>query len=117
MKVLVVEDVDMARLNMRKALEKEGIEVIEAENGNKALELFEKENPDVVSLDILMPGIDGLSVLKEMKSLQENLKAVIVTAMDSQHNFVEAFKYGAKYFLVKPIDLSLFVDRIKSLND
>ena len=115
MKVLIVDDVQMARLNMRKVLEKHGIEVTESESGERALKLYKQEKPDVVVLDIDLPDINGVEVLKKLIDIDEKVKVVIVTGHSSQYNLVETFKIGAKYFLVKPIDLIKFVEVIKSI--
>lgn len=113
-KVLIVDDVQMARENMKCILEREGIEVIEADNGEKALQLFKEENPDVVSLDIDMPKVDGIEVLKQIKNIKEDVNIIMVSVMSSQYHHVESFKNGAKYFLSKPIDLIRFVEVVKS---
>lgn len=115
MKVLIVDDVQMARLNMKKVLEEQGIEIIEAESGSKALKLYITEKPDVVALDIDLPDINGVDVLKQLKDIDENVNVVIVTGISSQFNLVETFKNGAKYFMVKPIDLTKFVQVVKSI--
>lgn len=117
MKVLIVDDIQMARLNMRKALEGQNIKVIEAEGGEKALKLYKEEKPDIVVLDIDLPDINGVEVLKKLKEIDENVKVVIVSGMSSQYNLVETHKNGAKYFLVKPIDLIKFVQVIKSMEN
>lgn len=115
MKILVVDDIHMARINMRRALEKEGIVVVEAESGHEAIKLFKEEKPDAVALDIDLPDLDGLEVLKELKNIDENVQVVMVTGMSSQYNLVETLKKGAKHFLVKPIDLMNFVKVMKEV--
>ncbi len=116
MKVLVVDDIQMARSNIRRMLARYNIDVIEAEDGNSALKLYSEEHPDVVCLDIELPGgMDGMSVLKQIRDEDSSANVIMVSAMSSQYNFVESFKMGAKYFLVKPIDLNKLVDVILSL--
>lgn len=115
MKVLIVDDIQMARNNMRRVLEKHGIDIIEAENGESAIKLYTEELPDVVCLDIDLPGgMDGIEVLKRIKASDPNATVLMVSAMSSQYNFVESFKMGAKNFLVKPIDLNKLEDIVLS---
>jgi two-component system response regulator (stage 0 sporulation protein F) len=116
MKILIVEDVEMARRNMKRILEKNGIEVIEAANGQTALELFESENPDAVSLDIDVPAPCGLELLKLMRQKNENIKVIMVTGIADQKNIIQSFKDGANYFMIKPLDLEKYVKIIKSFS-
>lgn len=116
MKVLIVDDVQMARSIIRRALNESGIDVIEAVDGNSALKLYSEEIPDVVCLDIDLPGgMDGLEVLKQLKQTDQDVKIIMVSAMSSQYNFVESFKLGAKNFLVKPVDLIKLVEVVQEL--
>lgn len=118
MKVLVVDDVQMARTNMRTVLERYGIKVIEASDSKNALKLFKEENPDVVCLDLCLPNeTDGLDTLKQIREINDGANVVIVSGMSNQYNFIESFKLGAKYFLVKPIDLNKFIQIVKSFDN
>jgi two-component system chemotaxis response regulator CheY len=114
MKVLIVDDIQMARFNMKKALEKEGVEVFEAGTGKKAISAFKQEKPNITFLDIELPDMNGISVLKEIKGIDKDAKVIMVTGISNQYNFVESLKQGADNFLVKPIDLDKLVEVVRS---
>ena len=81
-KVLIVDDSAIIRQSIQKYLNDFNIEVVgTAEDGKVALDIFNKTNPDVVTLDITMPELDGLSVLEEMLKINQNVKVMVVTAL------------------------------------
>ncbi len=79
-KILVVDDEESIHLLYREELEDEGYQVISAMNGEDALKLFESENPDLVILDINMPGMDGIEVLRQMKQLKPDVPVILSSA-------------------------------------
>jgi two-component system, chemotaxis family, chemotaxis protein CheY len=102
-KVLIVDDSLIIREAIHKHLKHFNIEVVgTAENGKVALELFKEKDPDVVTLDITMPEIDGLTVLAEMLKMKEDIKVMVVTALSDKATGLKAIKLGAKSFLPKP---------------
>jgi two-component system chemotaxis response regulator CheY len=102
-KVLIVDDSLIIREAIRKHLTHFNIEVVgTAENGKVALELFKEKDPDVVTLDITMPEIDGLTVLAEMLKIKQDIKVMVVTALSDKATGLKAIKLGAKSFLPKP---------------
>ena len=102
-KLLIVDDSFIIRQAIKKYLNKYNLEVIgTAENGKVALELFEKTKPDIVTLDITMPEIDGLTVLEEMINIDKNVKVMVVTALTDKATGLKAIKLGAKSYLPKP---------------
>ncbi|MFA5536856.1 MAG: response regulator [Bacillota bacterium] len=102
-KVLIVDDAAFMRLSLKNILEKNGHQVIgEAENGKVGIMRYRELNPDVVTLDITMPEMDGLTALKEIKKIDNNAKVIIVSAMGQEGFVREAIMYGAKSFIVKP---------------
>src|SRR3989442_1645583 len=90
---------------LRLVLEDE-CDVIEAQNGAAALDLVRERRVDLVLLDVLMPGIDGLEVLARMRSIRHDLKVVLVTAVDSASTAVQAMKLGALDYLAKPFEIA-----------
>ena len=91
------------RFSLRNMLEKNGFEVAgEAEDGVVAISKYKQLRPDIVTLDITMPELNGLEALKEITAYDPQAKIVMVSAMGQQHNIKEAILNGAKYFLVKP---------------
>ena len=102
-RVLIVDDASFIRFSLRTILEKNGFEVAgEAENGAVAISKYKQLRPDVVTLDITMPELNGLEALKEITAFDPKAKIVMVSAMGQQSNIKEAILSGAKYFLVKP---------------
>ena len=103
MKVLVVDDdVNVQRL-YKEELEEEGYEVIVADSGTSGLEMFEKENPDLVTLDILMPDIDGITLLRRMKEQRPDVPIIMSTAFDYRDDFAV---WASEAYLVKSSDLT-----------
>lgn len=112
MKILIVDDdVHIQRL-YKEELEEEGYEVITAGTGKEALALFEKEKPDIVTLDILMPDIDGISLLRTMKEQQPKIPIIMSTAYDYKDNFSV---WASEAYLVKSSDLDELKSTIKKL--
>jgi two-component system chemotaxis response regulator CheY len=103
-KILVVDDAEFLRVRITKMLVGEGYEVNEAENGAKALELYQQIKPDVVLMDITMPEMDGLTALKSIKAIDSNARIIMLTALGQESVVMEAVKAGAKDFVVKPYD-------------
>jgi len=102
--ILVVDDEEEIRKIMSGILEKEGFNVITAPEGRQAIEKICFNTPDVVLLDVRMPGLNGMEVLKKIKALDDNLPVVLVTAYADTHQAVEAMKEGAYDYLAKPFD-------------
>lgn len=102
-KVLIVDDSTFIRLALKKLLEQNEFEVVgEAENGKVALKKIQEFKPDIVTLDITMPVMNGLECLDEIKKLDEKPTVIIVSAMGQEANVKKAIMNGAKGFIVKP---------------
>jgi len=102
-KVLIVDDAAFMRATLKLMLEKNGFEVIgEASDGKIGIMKYKELCPDIVTLDITMPEMDGITALKEIKKIYPNAKVVIVTAMGQECYVREAIMCGAKGFIVKP---------------
>jgi DNA-binding NtrC family response regulator len=102
--VLVADDEEDIRKILTHLLEKEGIRVITASDGHKAIRKIHLETPDAVILDVRMPGLDGMVVLKKIKETHGDLPVVLITAYAEIHQAVEAMKEGAQDYLVKPFE-------------
>ncbi|NLW10809.1 MAG: response regulator [Clostridiaceae bacterium] len=101
--VLIVDDAAFMRVTIKNMLEKNGYTVIgEAENGKVAVVKFNELKPDIVTLDITMPEMDGLAALKAIMQINGDAKIVMMTAMGQQGMVKEAVMSGAKGFIVKP---------------
>lgn len=111
-KILVVDDeVDFLNV-IRVRLEADNYDVTTAQNGDEALKKIKDEKPDAVLLDILMPGIDGLEVLRRIRKTDEKLPVYIITAFTTEDRFRIANKFGASGFIVKTDDLG---EQVKSI--
>ena len=103
-KVLIVDDAQFMRLRCARLLTENGYETVEAQNGVQAIEMYKKEQPDVVLMDITMPEMDGLTALRELKKLDPNARIAMLTALGQQGIVLEAIKSGARDFVVKPFE-------------
>ncbi len=112
-KILVVDDAEFMRMRYRKLLAGEGYEVIEAADGREAISVYERENPDLVLMDITMPVMDGLEALKELKALDSDALIVMSSALGQERVVLSAIKDGAKDFLVKPFKPENVLDTLK----
>ena len=103
-RILVVDDEKLIRWTLRERLEEAGYAVVEAETGTGAL-LLAEEGADLVLLDFKLPDLDGLEVLRRMRERHPDMLVILITALATVENAVEAMKRGAWHYLNKPIDL------------
>ncbi|NLM96264.1 MAG: response regulator [Halanaerobiaceae bacterium] len=100
--VLIVDDAAFMRLNLRNIL-KDSYEIVgEAKNGLEAVEMYKKLSPDIVTMDITMPVMDGLEAIRAIKAYDPDSKIIVCSAMGQQKMIIEAIEAGAKDFIVKP---------------
>ena len=113
-RVLVVDDAAFMRMMVKDILTKNGYEVVgEAENGMKALEKYQELKPDLVTMDITMPEMDGISAVKEIKKVDANAKIVMCSAMGQQAMVIEAIQAGARDFIVKPFQADRVLEAVR----
>ena len=112
--ILTVEDDERIRTAVRLALEDEGWDVIEAGSGEEALDLFKRNSPDVVLIDIMLPGIDGFEVCRSLRR-GSDVPVVMVTARDDTHDVVAGLEAGADDYLTKPFAPKELSARIRAL--
>jgi eukaryotic-like serine/threonine-protein kinase len=114
--VLVVDDNALNRDLLYEELTYRGMDVVTASGGRDALELIRKQPIDVVLLDIMMPGVDGLSVLREVRKTRSvaELPIIMTTARDTRSSVVDALDAGANDYVTKPIDLLVLMARIRT---
>lgn len=104
-KVLIVDDSRTSRKILRGILEENGHEVIdEAVDGQDGVKKFQSLKPDVVTMDITMPVLDGMEALKMIKALSADTKVIMVTAAGQKSKMIDCIKLGADEFLTKPFD-------------
>lgn len=108
-RILIIDDEDSIRFSLRGVLEDEGHEVIEAGNGEQGLDFVENESPDLVFLDIWLPGMDGLRVLEKVRESHGDLPVIMISGHGNIETAVSAIKKGAFDFIEKPLSLEKVV--------
>lgn len=102
-RILVVDDAAFMRMMIKNILTKNGYEIVgEAENGQTAIELYKKLKPDLVTMDITMPEMNGIEGVKKIREFDPNANIIMCSAMGQQAMVMEAIQAGAKDFIVKP---------------
>ncbi len=105
--ILIVEDEHLISLSLKKNLSQEGYEISIAESGEDALKIIDEQLPDLVLLDIMLPGINGIEVLKRVKSLDDEIPVIMMTASGEVETAVTAMKMGAYDYVTKPFKLEV----------
>ena len=102
-KIMLVDDAAFMRMTIKNYLTKAGYtDLIEAGDGQQAVETYEREHPDLVFMDITMPNMDGLEALQAIKNIDKSAQVVMCSAMGQEAMVVEAIQLGAMDFIVKP---------------
>jgi two-component system response regulator AtoC len=104
--VLVVDDEDLTLRTISRGLRQEGFEVMTAGSGEDGVRIFQEENPDLTLLDIVLPGMDGVEVLRQIKQINPGAVVVMMSAYHMVDRAVEAMKLGAHDYLIKPFHLA-----------
>lgn len=110
--ILIVDDEALTLRTISRALEAEGYEIFLAQSGEQALEVAAKEHPDIALLDVVLPGIDGVEVLRQLKRLDSSIVVVMMSAYRVVERAVEAIKLGAYDYLTKPFHVTDMVNTI-----
>ncbi|EGL82513.1 response regulator receiver protein [Caldalkalibacillus thermarum TA2.A1] len=115
-KVLVVDDAAFMRMMIKDILTKNGYEVVgEAADGQQALEQYKELKPDLVTMDITMPEMDGITALKKIREIDPEAKVIMCSAMGQQAMVIDAIQAGAKDFIVKPFQADRVLEAIKKV--
>lgn len=105
MKLLIVDDSSVMRRTIEKHLVDYDLQIIgTAKNGKEALEIFQKELPEVVTMDITMPEMDGITCLENMMAIKPDTKVMMITALSDKYTGLQALDKGARGFLYKPVN-------------
>jgi len=116
-KVLVVDDAAFMRVSIKNMLSKNNYEIVgEAENGRVAITKYQELNPDIVTMDITMPDMDGLASLKEILAINPAANVIMVSAMGQESMVREAVLSGAKGFIVKPFKEDIILSALHNLD-
>lgn len=104
-RILIVDDSKIVRRNLNTILSKAGHEIIaEAENGMQAYHEYIKYKPDLVTMDIAMPLLDGVRAVKKIITADPDAKIIMVSAIDQKNMVISAIQMGAKHYILKPFD-------------
>lgn len=114
-KILITDDSRTSRKILRTLLTESGYEVVEAENGQMGVEKYKEEKPDLVTMDITMPVMDGIEALKEIRACDSAAKVVMVTAAGQENKIVEAVKHGAAEFITKPFEKEKILETVEKI--
>jgi DNA-binding NtrC family response regulator len=114
MKIMLVDDEERFLETTRKLLERKGYQVATALSGSEALDKLQKENVQVVILDVKMPGLDGMATLKAIKNRHPLVEVIMLTGHATVESAVEGLKSGAADYLMKPTDIE---DLIRKAED
>lgn len=113
-RILVVDDAAFMRMMIKDILTKNGYEVAgEAENGVVAIEKYKELQPDLVTMDITMPEMDGIEAVRKIKEINANAKIVMCSAMGQQAMVIDAIQAGAKDFIVKPFQPNRVLEAVR----
>jgi len=108
--LLIVDDAMIMRLRIREIAIQAGWEVVgEAADGNQAVEMFRSLQPDLVTMDIVMPSMDGVEALRTIRSEAPNARVCMVSAVNQREKLAECIRLGAIDFIVKPFDKSKLI--------
>lgn len=114
--ILIVEDEESIRKFVRINLERSGFKVLEAESGEKGIEIARKQKIDIVLLDLMLPGIDGFGVCKTLREEFPHLGIIMLTAKSQDIDKIMGLEYGTDDYMTKPFNPTELVLRVKSLS-
>ena len=113
-RILVVDDAAFMRMMIKDILTKNGFEVVgEAADGAQAVEKFQELHPDLVTLDITMPEVDGIEALKRIRVIDTAARVIMCSAMGQQAMVIDAIQAGARDFIVKPFQADRVLEAIR----
>jgi two-component system chemotaxis response regulator CheY len=113
-RILIVDDAAFMRMMLRDILTKAGYEVAgEAENGTAGVEKFKELEPDLVTMDITMPEMDGITAVREIRKMKGDARVIMCSAMGQQAMVIDAIQAGAKDFIVKPFQPERVVEAVR----
>lgn len=113
-KILIVDDAAFMRMMLKNILAQNGYEIAgEASNGLEAVTLYKELKPDLVTMDITMPEMDGIAAVKEIKKIDPEAKVIMCSAMGQQSMVIESIQAGAKDFIVKPFQPDRVLEAVK----
>lgn len=113
-RILIVDDAAFMRMMIREILSKNGYEVIgEAADGIQAVQKYKESKPDLVTMDITMPEMDGIQALREIRQFDSSATVIMCSAMGQQAMVIDAIQAGARDFIVKPFQADRVIEAIR----
>lgn len=110
---MIVDDAQFMRTILREILKEISTDIVEASDGAEAVEVYKLYEPDLVTMDITMPNMDGISALKAIKAFDTNATVVMCSAMGQKAMVIDAINSGAKDFIVKPFSKEKVIEVVK----
>lgn len=115
-KILIVDDAAFMRMMLKDILTKNGFEVVgEAKDGLEAVEMYNRLRPDLVTMDVTMPNMDGVQAVKAIKQLDPNAKIIMCSAMGQKSVVMDSVMAGAKDFIIKPFQKEKVLEAIEKI--
>lgn len=114
-KILIVDDQFGIRALLSEVFQDEGFDTLQASNGNDALQLITAEQPDMILLDMKIPGMDGLEILRKIRGNRNEVNVIIMTAYGEASRMKEAKSLGVLAYIAKPFDIDFVRGRVKEL--
>lgn len=113
-RILIVDDAAFMRMMIKDILSKNGYQIVgEAENGRVAVEKYQELRPDLTTMDITMPEVDGISAVKEIRKIDPKANIIMCSAMGQQAMVIDAIQAGAKDFIVKPFQPDRVLEAVR----
>lgn len=113
-KIMIVDDSYFSRKNLKEILTQHGHEIVgEAEDGQSALLKFTELKPDLVTLDITMPKMNGIDTLREIRRIDDNARVIMITSLAQKTKILEALQLGAKNYIAKPFEADSIVSLVE----
>jgi len=116
-KVLVVDDTEFMVKVLEDIFVGGGFDVVTASSGEQALQLYEEHLPDLVTLDVVMPGMDGIAALQRLRQMDPAAKVVMVSAVGLEAKVMEAFRVGARNYVLKPFERDRVLEAARKVLD
>lgn len=115
-RIMIVDDSLIMRMNLKRIFEKQGYQVVaEAANGQEAVEKYVGTNPDLVTMDITMPQLDGISALQRIHMMDKDACVVMISAMGQETKIIEAINKGARHYIIKPFKEDTVINIINTV--
>ena len=111
-KILIVDDDEKIIFAFHKVLEKDGHICLEARNGLQALDILSAKNPDLIFMDINMPGMTGIEALQQIRNINPGIPVIIITGQGTMDSAIEAMRFGAFQYLLKPLSIKMIRDEV-----